>query len=273
MRALPAGLEAGHEGADARLGLRSRIAAALEIVDEARIARREPAELSSADSRGGSRTSRWIGSAWRLLMFLDLFQRAKFQLVNRKKSSLGPSRWNRTNGGCASGSWPRRGASAPIWRRCRGLIGRNSAYLNQYVKRASPRALEERDRLKLARFLGIGESELRAGDGYDRPAPSRADTVDVPRLPLDASAGPGAFAAEEISYDTHRLSRRWLREMGLEGAKLSAIRVEGDSMVRCSIRATRSSSIATSAAGRGCSSSAWARRYTSSASSVGRTGA
>ena len=54
--------------------------------------------------------------------------------------------------------------------------------------------------------------------------------ITVPRLPLDASAGPGAFSAEEISFDSFRFSRRWLREMGLEGADLTAIRVEGDSM-------------------------------------------
>ena len=54
--------------------------------------------------------------------------------------------------------------------------------------------------------------------------------VQVPRLPLQASAGPGAFGAEEISYDTFHFSKRWLRDMGLEGADLTAIRVEGDSM-------------------------------------------
>ena len=52
----------------------------------------------------------------------------------------------------------------------------------------------------------------------------------MPRLPLEASAGPGAFSAEKISYDAFQFSRRWLREMGLEGADLTAIRVEGDSM-------------------------------------------
>ena len=54
--------------------------------------------------------------------------------------------------------------------------------------------------------------------------------VVVPRLALDASAGPGAISAGEISFDSFRFSRRWLREMGLEGADLTAIRVEGDSM-------------------------------------------
>lgn len=35
---------------------------------------------------------------------------------------------------------------------------------------------------------------------------------------------------EEKSFDAFRFSRRWQREMGLEGADLSAIRVEGNGM-------------------------------------------
>ena len=54
--------------------------------------------------------------------------------------------------------------------------------------------------------------------------------MDVPRLDLGASAGPGAIAGGEGAFDTFRFSRRWLAEQGLESAQLSAIRVEGDSM-------------------------------------------
>jgi phage repressor protein C with HTH and peptisase S24 domain len=114
------------------------------------------------------------------------------------------------------------------------MIGRNPAYLQQYVMRKSPRKLEEGDRRKLAEFFGVAETELGASPEKSperAPVGSRSDEfVAVPRLPLDASAGPGAFSAEEISYDTFRFTRRWLRELGLEGANLSAIRVEGDSM-------------------------------------------
>ena len=117
------------------------------------------------------------------------------------------------------------------------LLGRNSAYLHQFVGRFSPRKLEEGDRHKLAEFLGIAETELRVPgefDGASKRSPANenavVDWVHVPRLPLDASAGPGVVGAEEIPYDHHQFSRRWLREMGLEGAELTAIRVEGDSM-------------------------------------------
>ena len=109
------------------------------------------------------------------------------------------------------------------------MLGRNPSYLQQFVRKGSPRRLEEQDRRKLAEFFGVGEVELGADPDLARPRESD-DFLAVHRLALDASAGPGAVSAEEISFDSFRFSRRWLREMGLEGADLSAIRVEGDSM-------------------------------------------
>ncbi|MFK4002677.1 helix-turn-helix transcriptional regulator [Qipengyuania sp. NPDC077563] len=114
------------------------------------------------------------------------------------------------------------------------MLGRNPSYLQQFVRKGSPRKLEEADRRKLAEFFGVDEVELGADPDLQRAGNTRdlqaVDFIAVPRLALDASAGPGAFSAEEISFDAFRFSRRWLREMGLEGADLSAIRVEGDSM-------------------------------------------
>src|SRR5690606_34156267 len=107
------------------------------------------------------------------------------------------------------------------------MIGRNSSYLQQFVTKGSPRKLEEEDRRKLADFFAVAESELGAPEDRGRP---RGEFVDIPRLPLEASAGPGATGAQEIPFDSFRFSRRWLREQGLEPAQLSAIRVMGDSM-------------------------------------------
>jgi phage repressor protein C with HTH and peptisase S24 domain len=107
------------------------------------------------------------------------------------------------------------------------MIGRNSSYLQQFVTKGSPRKLEEEDRRKLADFLAVAESELGAPEDRGEP---RGEFVDIPRLPLEASAGPGAAEAQEIPFDSFRFSRRWLREQGLEANQLSAIRVMGDSM-------------------------------------------
>lgn len=113
------------------------------------------------------------------------------------------------------------------------LIGRNSTYLQQFIRKGSPRKLEETDRRTLARFLGVDESELGAPEENSPALPGkspRGEWVDVPRLPLGASAGPGALALEELPIGAFRFSARWLREQGLDPAQLSAIRVEGDSM-------------------------------------------
>ena len=113
------------------------------------------------------------------------------------------------------------------------LIGRNPSYLQQFVGRGSPRKLEEEDRRTLARFFGVDESELRASEdnSYARRVPKETgDWAEIPRLPLDASAGPGTFGAEEMPFDAFRFSTRWLREQGLEPKMLSAIAVAGDSM-------------------------------------------
>lgn len=109
------------------------------------------------------------------------------------------------------------------------LIGRNPTYLQQFVRKGSPRKLEEEDRRTLAEFFGVAEAELGAPEGKSY-ASATGDWIEVPRLSLDASAGPGAFGAREVPFDSFRFSPRWLREMGLEGADLTAIRVEGDSM-------------------------------------------
>jgi phage repressor protein C with HTH and peptisase S24 domain len=108
------------------------------------------------------------------------------------------------------------------------MIDRNGSYLQQYITKGSPRKLEEVDRRRLARFFGVAESELGAPEEIS--SKSGADWVEVPRLPLEASAGPGAVGAAEIPFDAFRFSRRWLREQNLEPALLSSIRVMGDSM-------------------------------------------
>lgn len=114
------------------------------------------------------------------------------------------------------------------------LLGRNPSYLQQFIRKGSPRKLEEQDRAKLAQFFGVGEEELRdvKDNSYIAPLKPRESGawVDVPRLDLGAAAGPGRVPGSEAAFDTFRFSRRWLAEHGLERAQLSAITVEGDSM-------------------------------------------
>lgn len=107
------------------------------------------------------------------------------------------------------------------------MIGKNASYLQQFIKKGSPRKLEEADRGTLARFFGVEEMEL--GKVKEK---SRGDTgwMDVPRLAVGASAGTGSHAEAEEVFGTLRFSARWLRSMGLRPDMLSAITVTGDSM-------------------------------------------
>lgn len=113
------------------------------------------------------------------------------------------------------------------------MLGKNPSYLQQYVRKGSPRRLEEQDRGMLARFFGVDEVELGKAkeNSYTIPDPSaKREWADVPRLAVGASAGPGVDPEDELVFDTIRFSRRWLRSMGLQPERLSTIVVVGDSM-------------------------------------------
>jgi phage repressor protein C with HTH and peptisase S24 domain len=102
------------------------------------------------------------------------------------------------------------------------LIGRNPAYLQQYVTRGSPRTLAEADRARLAAYLGVAESVLGA--------PERAALVEVTRLDVGASAGPGGLVDAEARRRPGALDPGLLRQLGVRAAAASMIRVRGESM-------------------------------------------
>jgi phage repressor protein C with HTH and peptisase S24 domain len=107
------------------------------------------------------------------------------------------------------------------------LIGRNSAYIQQFIKRGTPRKLDEADRAKLARYFAIDEQLL----GGPPTTPTRA-SVAVPRLAVGASAGAGALVGEEAVDGHFTFDERWLRQMTKgKPEDLTIIRVSGDSMV------------------------------------------
>ncbi len=106
------------------------------------------------------------------------------------------------------------------------FVGRNPAYIQQYLKRGSPRALPEDVRRTLARYFGVDETVL---GGAGAAAPPRFHTV--PRLAIGASAGPGSTAGEERTVGGIAFDPAWLKREALDRARLSIVRVEGDSMV------------------------------------------
>jgi phage repressor protein C with HTH and peptisase S24 domain len=112
------------------------------------------------------------------------------------------------------------------------LLGRNPAYIQQYIKRGSPRKLDETDRATLARYFGVKEEML--GGRLNNAVPSarvgRSATVAVPRLALGASAGAGTLDGDERAAGSFGFDRAWLRALGVNVDMLSIIRVDGESM-------------------------------------------
>jgi phage repressor protein C with HTH and peptisase S24 domain len=109
------------------------------------------------------------------------------------------------------------------------LIGRNDAYIQQYLRKGTPRQLQERERRTLARYFQIPESML-GGMPSDHAAEYGA-LVPVARVAVRASAGPGAIPDDESTHPYFAFEPRWLRALtDAPPAKLSVIRVEGDSM-------------------------------------------
>jgi hypothetical protein len=107
------------------------------------------------------------------------------------------------------------------------MLGRNSAYIQQYVRRGVPRRLGEEERRKLARYFGVAESLL----GGPSDGPVLGGLVSVNRHPVAVSAGPGAFVDKELGKPYFAFDDRWLKALtSSQPAQLSIVRVEGDSM-------------------------------------------
>ncbi|HUP67121.1 MAG TPA: S24 family peptidase [Sphingomicrobium sp.] len=108
------------------------------------------------------------------------------------------------------------------------MLGRNPAYVQQFVRRGVPKRLKEEERRKLARYFSIPES-LLGGPADDPAAPPGLLTVK--RHPVSVSAGPGTLVSEEVGKPYFAFDERWLKALTPSAAaNLSIVRVEGDSM-------------------------------------------
>ena len=102
------------------------------------------------------------------------------------------------------------------------MLGRNAAYLQQFVVRGSPRRLSADDRRRLADYFGVDEVDLGAD-------PGRRVMV-LPRLDVLASAGPGSFVDGEVVLGAEALDPALADRLGLHQGQAAIVRVRGDSM-------------------------------------------
>lgn len=113
------------------------------------------------------------------------------------------------------------------------LLKRNSAYIQQFIKRGTPRKLDEEDRRVLARYFGISE-DILGGPRPEAPVLRKSRplpaVVTVPRLSLGASAGPGSLVEDERATGVMAFDANWLRHLGVRPQRVSIIRVDGESM-------------------------------------------
>lgn len=108
------------------------------------------------------------------------------------------------------------------------FLGKNPAYIQQFIRRGTPRRLREDERRKLAHYFNVPESLLGAPPQADLPS---GGLLPVRRVLVRASAGPGALADSERDHPYFGFDERWLKALTGSGADdLSIIRVEGDSM-------------------------------------------
>ena len=105
------------------------------------------------------------------------------------------------------------------------LIGRNAAYLQQYIRRGTPKRLAEQDRRVLARYFEVDE-RLLGGSGAAMSTALRP----VRRLRVEASAGAGALGGDDEAAGEVGFDPRWLRRIAGGSDDLSIIEVRGDSM-------------------------------------------
>lgn len=103
------------------------------------------------------------------------------------------------------------------------LIGRNAAYLQQFVTRGSPRRLAEADRRMIAAYLGVPETALGG-----EPAPVM---VRVPRIDAAASAGAGALVEHDREAGGEAIDPAVIRRLGADPGQLSIVTARGDSML------------------------------------------
>ncbi len=121
-------------------------------------------------------------------------------------------------------------------------LGKNHAYLQQYLERGIPKELNERSRMLLAEQLGVDEAELGGPLG---PRPGRAAVSvqeQIPEIDVHAGAGGGGFTAleshssngmtfsREVVRDHWRLPDWLLYSLNAKSGNLAAFPVQGDSM-------------------------------------------
>lgn len=102
------------------------------------------------------------------------------------------------------------------------VVGRNAAWMQQYLRRGTPRLLPERERALLAGFFGVGEGALGG--------PAAPAIVRVPQLAVSVSAGPGRLVTGEERVASAGYAPEDLARLGIRADNAAILEVRGESM-------------------------------------------
>ncbi|MFC7050776.1 S24 family peptidase [Emcibacter nanhaiensis] len=120
------------------------------------------------------------------------------------------------------------------------LIGKNHAYIQQYIKRGVPKCLNDLDLAKIIDHFGLAADYF--GSPADFPTPSVSgenlpgdfspdDYVLVNVYDIHAAAGAGAFAENNDIHNRLAFRKSWIRtSSNATPESLAVITVSGDSM-------------------------------------------
>jgi phage repressor protein C with HTH and peptisase S24 domain len=113
-------------------------------------------------------------------------------------------------------------------------IGKNHAYLHQFIYKKVPKHLGETVRIKLARYLQVEERELIAPDQIASMASFDADDSEFTKIPFyDVKASAGDGTVVDRPHLLHQIAFRkdWLKRItSASMVDLAVILVTGDSM-------------------------------------------
>lgn len=114
------------------------------------------------------------------------------------------------------------------------LIGKNHAYIQQFIKRGIPKQLRPIDRKILAKHFGVPDEYLGGLSGFSEsttPYHSPINTLFISYYDVKASAGSGAVNEFDTLMGTLPFDKNLLRDLGCsEPDHLAVLKVHGDSM-------------------------------------------
>lgn len=112
-------------------------------------------------------------------------------------------------------------------------LGRNAAYLQQYIHRQSPKRLPEADRHILSQLLSVPQSQLRPESDVLYDSERHDEHIAIPFFDIESSAGQASIIDEirEEQATSWHFAKPLLSHIPHDGRdKLRLIKVRGDSM-------------------------------------------